>query len=191
MDVRREKSREKLRHALAELLRDQSLEQISIEQITDKAGVTRPTFYSNYQSRQDIIIEHVEHWLARRETLFQAFLEDQQTPEPDRLVAFIEHLLNTLSPDDTLLQLALSGRAGEQALQRVTNQNTDFFRRRASRSFNEPPTEDDILLISTFYGSATIGIISGVISGKITQQPADLARQLAAMIYNGIGHRLY
>ncbi|WP_369855676.1 TetR/AcrR family transcriptional regulator [Candidatus Thalassolituus haligoni] len=191
MDVRREKSREKLRHALAELLREQSLEQISIEQITDKAGVTRPTFYSNYQSRQDIIIEHVEHWLARRETLFQAFLEDQQTPEPDRLVAFIEHLLNTLSPDDTLLQLALSGRAGEQALQRVTNQNTDFFRRRASRSFNEPPTEDDILLISTFYGSATIGIISGVISGKITQQPADLARQLAAMIYNGIGHRLY
>tara|TARA_R110000868_G_scaffold32377_2_gene117723 strand:+ start:1990 stop:2565 length:576 start_codon:yes stop_codon:yes gene_type:complete len=191
MDVRREKSREKLRNALAQLLREQSLEQISIEQITDKAGVTRPTFYSNYQSRQDIIIEHVEHWLARRETLFQAFLEDQQTPEPDRLVAFIEHLLNTLSPDDTLLQLALSGRAGEQALQRVTNQNTDFFRRRASRSFNEPPTEDDILLISTFYGSATIGIISGVISGKITQQPADLARQLAAMIYNGIGHRLY
>tara|TARA_R110001592_G_scaffold107558_8_gene300956 strand:- start:697 stop:1272 length:576 start_codon:yes stop_codon:yes gene_type:complete len=191
MDVRREKSREKLRNALAQLLREQSLEQISIEQITDKAGVTRPTFYSNYQSRQDIIIEHVEHWLARRETLFQAFMEDQQTPEPDRLIAFIEHLLNTLSPDDTLLQLALSGRAGEQALQRVINQNTDFFRRRASRSFNEPPTEDDILLISTFYGSATIGIISGVISGKITQQPADLARQLAAMIYNGIGHRLY
>ena len=64
MDVRREKSREKLRNALAQLLREQSLEQISIEQITDKAGVTRPTFYSNYQSRQDIIIEHVEHWLA-------------------------------------------------------------------------------------------------------------------------------
>ncbi|MDP2609061.1 MULTISPECIES: TetR/AcrR family transcriptional regulator [unclassified Oceanobacter] len=190
MDIRREKSRKKLRNALAELLKKRPLEQISIEQIADKAGVTRPTFYSNYQNRQDIIIEHIEQWLAQREQLFQNFLEDEGTPEPDRLVDFIQHLLETLCPDDTLLQLALSGRAGEQALQRILNQNTDFFRRGASRSFNEPPSEDDILLISTFYGSATIGIISGIISGNIRQQPAELAQQLADMIYNGIGHRL-
>ncbi|WP_221796792.1 TetR/AcrR family transcriptional regulator [Oceanobacter mangrovi] len=189
MDTRRLKSRAKLRKALAELLQQHSLEDISIEQIAESAGVTRPTFYSNYQSRQDIVNEHVRDWLDQRQQRLDQFVFDDSLPSPQRIKALIEQTcLLAIDPNDTLLHLALSGRAGNTALELVEQQNLEYFRRRASQRFMVDLSQQQLELMSTFYSSATIGIMRAIFLKRLDYQPEQLAEDIANMIYGGIGH---
>jgi len=50
------RSKEWLYNALIYLLKKNAFRKISIEDITKKAGVARPTFYRNFESKEDILI---------------------------------------------------------------------------------------------------------------------------------------
>ena len=44
-----------LAESLKELSQNQPLEKITIKEITDKAGVIRPTFYNHFQDKYELI----------------------------------------------------------------------------------------------------------------------------------------
>lgn len=50
------RSREWIFESLTQLMKDKKFQDISISEITNKAGVARLTFYRNYSSKEDIII---------------------------------------------------------------------------------------------------------------------------------------
>ena len=54
-DARTRRSLEALRTALLELLADGPFEQISIKRICDRAGLSYPTFYRRFASKQDLL----------------------------------------------------------------------------------------------------------------------------------------
>lgn len=57
LDPRAERSREWMRNALLQLIQEKGYQRISISEITDRAGLSRPTFYLHYKSKDDILIE--------------------------------------------------------------------------------------------------------------------------------------
>ncbi|UWG97778.1 TetR/AcrR family transcriptional regulator [Dehalobacter sp. DCM] len=63
------RTREWIFSALIQLLNKQAYDEISISQITDKAGVARQTFYRNYQNKDDIIIKYID-------TIFDEFVTE-------------------------------------------------------------------------------------------------------------------
>lgn len=50
------RSKEWITNALIKLLKKNPFRKISIEDITKEAGVTRPTFYRNFESKEDVLI---------------------------------------------------------------------------------------------------------------------------------------
>jgi len=50
------RSKEWIYKSLMSLLKKNAFRKISIEDITKKAGVARPTFYRNFESKEDILI---------------------------------------------------------------------------------------------------------------------------------------
>ena len=54
VDLRKRRSQEKLQVALADHLQSQTIDEITIGQLTKTAGVSRQTFYSNFDSKQSI-----------------------------------------------------------------------------------------------------------------------------------------
>lgn len=54
LDVRIIRTKERLKSALLELLKTESIDEISISEICAKASVNRNTFYSHYQSIKDL-----------------------------------------------------------------------------------------------------------------------------------------
>lgn len=52
-------SRECLVTALMQLLKEKSLSAISVSELTKKAGVSRMTYYRNYQSKEEIFISYL------------------------------------------------------------------------------------------------------------------------------------
>ncbi|MCX7569154.1 TetR/AcrR family transcriptional regulator [Tumebacillus sp. DT12] len=51
--------------ALLQLLETKPYREISISEITERAGVARQTFYRNFKTKDDLITHHLEHIIAK------------------------------------------------------------------------------------------------------------------------------
>ena len=56
-DRRIQRTRQSLRTALLELIKEKGYDAISIEEITERANVGRATFYLHYKDREDLLLE--------------------------------------------------------------------------------------------------------------------------------------
>lgn len=61
--------------ALCALMKEQSLQNISITAITKKAGVSRMSFYRNFETKEDIISYYIDY-------MMKAYLEQSPAYEP-------------------------------------------------------------------------------------------------------------
>ncbi|MFI3312985.1 MAG: TetR/AcrR family transcriptional regulator [Eubacteriales bacterium] len=71
-----ERSKQWMADALLILIKDTPYEQISITNITEKAGVSRLTFYRNFESKEDILRFHFDR-------VFSAYIASVQVDEFD------------------------------------------------------------------------------------------------------------
>lgn len=60
MDRRIQKTRQGLQRALLDLLREKPLEQIEIQEITDRANTARVTFYRHYGTKEELLLDTIE-----------------------------------------------------------------------------------------------------------------------------------
>ena len=60
LDPRAKRSREWLSNALLELIKEKDYQKISITDITDRAGLSRPTFYLHYKSKNELLMDHID-----------------------------------------------------------------------------------------------------------------------------------
>jgi AcrR family transcriptional regulator len=56
-------TRRRLKEALLDLIQEQSYDTITIEDITARADVGRSTFYSHFDSKEDLLFAGFDHWL--------------------------------------------------------------------------------------------------------------------------------
>src|SRR5689334_5502011 len=58
-DRRKERTRQLLRDALLELIPEKGYEAITLQDITDRANVARPTFYLHFKDKQDLLFSSI------------------------------------------------------------------------------------------------------------------------------------
>jgi len=67
-----ERSKQWMADALLILIKDTPYNQISVTDITEKAGVSRLTFYRNFESKEDILQFHFDRVFSEYTSSFQA-----------------------------------------------------------------------------------------------------------------------
>jgi AcrR family transcriptional regulator len=77
-DARAERSIEALREALLALLKHKALDQISIRNITDTAGLSYPTFFRRFSSKEELLKDIAAEEVRRLLSLSQAAIEERQ-----------------------------------------------------------------------------------------------------------------
>jgi AcrR family transcriptional regulator len=60
MDLRVRRSRASLQDALIQLMKEKPFGEIQIAEIADRAGVSRPTFYLHYRSKEELLMSRVD-----------------------------------------------------------------------------------------------------------------------------------
>jgi AcrR family transcriptional regulator len=97
-------------HATGELLRDCRLEELTVVHVIEAAGVSRPTFYLNFESKHAVVATLAEHALNEiYEQLWGPWLEGE---EPSTTPMMIEHYLKTFARwrrDSAVLVAAAQG----------------------------------------------------------------------------------
>ncbi|MEQ3624234.1 MAG: TetR/AcrR family transcriptional regulator [Celeribacter sp.] len=109
MDKRRRRTRLRLQAALRSLLTQKPLAEISVDALTRAAGVTRPTFYSNYADLTEMLDEYLTGLLAEMERRHIAIVDDPERGTPAMLSRFIEQALIDIDRTDPRLHTLLNG----------------------------------------------------------------------------------
>ena len=162
MDKRIEKTREKLRQALGELVRIQSIDQISVSALCEKAGVNRTTFYKYYSVPSDIQQEILDENIA---DILQLMRQDGTTWEIRDLI------LRTLKMVEKNRKLMEGG----------SHDLTIRMARKMITSLREPEIYNGNELY--FIAGGTAAVIDRWIQyGFNTRTPEDMADEIALYI---------
>ena len=122
MDRRQRKTRQAIFQALTDLLEKKSYSSITVQEIIDEADVGRSTFYSHFETKDDLldalcrdIFDHVfeEHWSKEISHDFSSSPRDTR----DELTHILYHLQDSKRP----IRSILSCESGEVFMQYFKN----------------------------------------------------------------------
>ncbi|HZQ68711.1 MAG TPA: TetR/AcrR family transcriptional regulator [Terriglobales bacterium] len=106
VDRRVRRTRDALGDALLALIQENRFEDITVQQVLDRAGVGRSTFYKHYQDKQDLFLSDLEDFFETFSTLLVRRKEASRRVAPVREffahVDEMKHLHSALAAADKL-----------------------------------------------------------------------------------------
>ncbi len=156
LDPRAERSREWMRTALLQLIQEKDYSKISISEITDRAGLSRPTFYLHYRFKDDILVECA---VRMYESVLQEFSENIQTAGAGQpgLTAMIKLLQAVRLNADIFRLVAQVG--AEKVLRQNMVQEIFIYLEDLARRYQVSMPLEIHRLSAHYLAGATVGVI--------------------------------
>jgi AcrR family transcriptional regulator len=161
MDLRKRRSQEKLQVALAQHLQSKTIDEITIGELTRTAGVSRQTFYSNFDSKQSILLNKIEVLFEKSRINFESIIKRDDLGREEVVELGVHHLLEECAKEPALMRAAFTGQAGIQCLSLLKALLRDLIANRILYQFNYNFDEDRLDLITDFIAGGLIGTIQG------------------------------
>ncbi|MFS0560622.1 TetR/AcrR family transcriptional regulator [Terribacillus sp. 179-K 1B1 HS] len=177
-DKRVERSQQSLKEALLILMAKKPLHKIHISEITAAAGVSRGTFYTHYEKKEDLLDELSEDMLDEMTSAFrkpyeQLGMVDLRSLPPASIVLF-DHFLE----NKAFYQLMLGSTSDNFFKEKMTNQLHHLFRTDYAFYFRQIDAEIDLELFCTYRIHGMIGLIVEWIQKGFDKPASFMAEQL-------------
>ena len=104
-DARIERTREALGDAIIELMQEKAFEEITVQHVLDRAGVSRSTFYVHYRDKNDLFLSDVEDFWQ-----LVANMLDHREEKTDRVAAVRELFAHVSQAGEFYKTLKANGR---------------------------------------------------------------------------------
>jgi AcrR family transcriptional regulator len=91
MDVRVERTRRRLQDSLLELARERPLDEVTIAEITARAGVNRSSFYQHYSDKETLLADALDAAAEAAAAMLPQHYEPPSGP-PQALIVFLQHV---------------------------------------------------------------------------------------------------
>lgn len=187
MDLRKRRSQEKLQIALAHHLQNQTIDEITIGELTKTAGVSRQTFYSNFDSKQSILLNRIEGLFEKSWMKLENLMENDQIGREEFVELSVKNLLEECDRERTLMRAAFTGQAGIQCLSLLKKFIAKLISERILYQFNHNFDSHQLDTISDFYAGGIIGTIQGWLLDQTNSKNLDsVARQIGRLIPHGL-----
>ncbi|KAA9008026.1 TetR/AcrR family transcriptional regulator [Histidinibacterium aquaticum] len=186
MDLRRRRTRSRLQAALRSLLSEGPLSAVTVEELTRRAGVTRPTFYSNYSDLSDMLGEYLDGLLAELDRRNAELLERSGECESTRadMARITASIFADLDRDDPRLHALLGGVPGltpEVRFARMVEGLID----RSVHSGHPAPTREEKVVAAHFFTGAFLGLVRLWASRPEGIDALMLGEAFSNYVYNG------
>jgi AcrR family transcriptional regulator len=173
-------------NAAIDLFSTNAYSEISVDEIAQKAGLTKMTLYQHYKSKDRLLLACLKARLERREMKLDLFLEGL-SPKADPLLAIFDWLEGWLNPTNfkgcafvkafnelSVIIPEVRGIALE-AKEKIQKRLTSLAKK-TNRS-NPSTLGEELALL--FEGAQSLALVQG------SARPAKVARRIASAILNG------
>ncbi len=187
MDLRKRRSQEKLQLALAHHLQNKTIDEITIGELTKTAGVSRQTFYSNFDSKQSILLNRIQLVFEKAWTKTETLIQSAEVGREEFVEVSVRNLLEECDRDRTLMRAAFTGQAGIQCLSLLKNLVSKLISERILFQFNHNFTSEQLDTIADFYAGGIIGSIQGwLLDEPNIKNISNVARQIGRIVPHGL-----
>ena len=174
-----------LRRAFMTLLSEKPLQEISIKELCDLAGVNRSTFYAHYTDLEELLHriedEMYEEFCGALDTLYQP---SEGGLEPAVVTAGVFQCLK----DNSDLCVVTLGPHGDKAFAlRLLQRGREYCFQNYARYF-KGATRQQVDYCYAFVSSGCIGMLSRWLEDGMQMPPAELARMAEGVIQYGYGY---
>jgi len=168
-------------------LQTQTIDEITIGELTKTAGVSRQTFYSNFDSKQSILLNRIEGLFEKCWTSLEGLMENDQVGREEFVEISVKSLLRECDRERTLMRAAFTGQAGIQCLSLLKTFVAKLISDRILYQFNHNFDSHQLDTMSDFYAGGMIGTVQGWLLDDSESKDIDaVARQIGRLIPHGI-----
>ena len=194
-DRRIQRTRQSLRAALMELIKEKNYDALSIEEITERANVGRTTFYLHYKDKEDLLMEEFSTILYERAMVLSEIpfsvwlpfseedLEKNRSLQPLFLV--FEHIQN----NSKLYYLLLQSSNSSKIIERIRKVTTDSIVRFVEAKKETDPipllSEVPIEFFAAFFSGALISVVSWWIREDMRHTPEEVTNMFRSLFFRG------
>ncbi len=187
MDLRKRRSQEKLQLALAQHLQSKTIDEITIGELTKTAGVSRQTFYSNFDSKQSILLSRIESLFEKAWTKTEVLIQNAEIGREEFVEVSVRNLLEECDKERTMMRAAFTGQAGIQCLSLLKTLISRLISDRILFQFNHNFNARQLDTISDFYAGGIIGTVQGWLIDETSMKDiASVSRQIGRLIPHGL-----
>ena len=175
MDIRVQKTKERLKSTLLALLQEKSIDRISISEMCRKSGINRNTFYQHYRDIRDLLSEVEGEFM---ESLFSVFTINGDSIKSVRDLMLV--LLETIKQNQDMCLLLFSDNGDKNFLRNILM----FALPSAVENWvNELGMDkDDATVLYYYIMGGAVNVIELWMKEKLSSSLDDVADKLNALI---------
>ncbi len=181
VDRRVRKSQQAIKKAMIELLVEQSFDQITIQDIADRADVSRRTIYLHYTDKFDLLDKLIEEHMDELQQLCESTEDDVDYTDPDVLVIWFEYLERHALFFSTML--ASTGSPF------FRNRFLEFFLQELEKGSDQGLTDGGKVDIQ-FLGAAIVGVVEWWFKTDRSLAPSFMAERVGILLERNLGASL-
>ena len=184
-DLRVQKTKAALFHAFYDLLSEKSFEDITVNELCERATIRRATFYKHYRDKQDFLVSIVKRFRDNFDKIFWKRGKPASTAE--YFVQYCETLINYLDTQSSTVDHILTGQMRGPFLNIMIEQNyIDTYARlvEAEESGANLPVSVEAAA-SMITGGVSHTLVHWFDGGKkvgAAELSADIARMISAIL---------
>jgi AcrR family transcriptional regulator len=187
VDLRKRRSQEKLQLALAQHLQRKTIDEITIGELTKTAGVSRQTFYSNFDSKQSILLSRIEALFEKAWAKTEVLIQNSDIGREEFVEVSVRNLLEECDKERIMMRAAFTGQAGIQCLSLLKVLIARLISDRILFQFNHNFNARQLDTISDFYAGGIIGTVQGWLTDDSAMKDINsVARQIGKLIPHGL-----
>jgi AcrR family transcriptional regulator len=190
-DRRIQRTRQSLRTALLEIIKEKGYDAISIEEITERANVGRATFYLHYKDKEDLLLDEFSEMANEKvqdlsQLPFSAWLQshEEKNPAPPLLIVF-EHIYDHAELYEILIKSEKSSRVIERIRKIAAEAIARFMEVKAQTDlvplvFNVP-----VEFLAAFFSGALLSTVDWWLEEEMRHTPREVTQLFQNLFLQG------
>lgn len=187
LDPRVRRTRKWLQQALLALMAEKSFSKITIAEITDRAELSRPTFYLHYKTKRDVIHDYLDG-------IYASFMEDidehiQSLTQGNTSLKLFEHIRENAVP----LSLLANSDVSNLLMEKLHQYNYEFIRllfERRPHLFRQDLDETKKEFVIAGIAGSIYAISLHWLQTEIKLSPTELSELTMRLIIHGVDNTL-
>ncbi len=201
-DRRVDRTRKALREALFDLIREKSYDQITVEEITERANLGRTTFYLHYKDKEDLLLEDfidlidemvnkvVDRPLQRLKARMTYPATDVSPPNSPNLfrpnLKIFQHAARNADLYRIVLQNGGSVKISERLMEVIIKAIHQLATASQENRDLEIKYEMPVEVIANFYAGSILGLISWWLDNDMPYTPEEMTLFSQRLFFLGL-----
>jgi len=189
LDRRVNRTRRQLREALTALILEKGYDDLTIEEITERADLGRTTFYLHYGGKEELLLECIGTTAQELYDQVNPLISTSMPRTPQMGLTAVSQVFRHAAQNSLLYRIIFKGGAAskvENLIQEFLSEAARPYFEQAYQSDHPSPIPIDV--VAHYFSAALLGFLTWWLEADMPYSPDEAASYFTSMFFAGASH---